>query len=219
MKKLAFFMSLFAMAIFILACGGQQATETGTTETEEHGHAHDDGHAHDHAEGEKKEAATTVVSETDTYKTVILEDGIASPRKEMTGKIGDATITLNYGSPSLKGRDILTLTPHGELWRTGANMCTTIEVSKDVMIEGQKLSAGKYSVFTIPNADEWVVAFNKDTDQGGTRSYDEAKDAFRINVKPTKLSSTSEAMEFVIDGDAVALQWGNTKVPFSVSAS
>jgi len=224
MKKLAFLISLFAIAIFVVACGDQQATNTSATDgpkTEEHGHDHDDDsdHDHDNEKGHDDDSSASVVTENDTYKTVILEDGIPSPLKKMTGKIGETTVTVTYGSPSLRDRDILTLTPHGELWRTGANMCTTIEVSKDVMIEGEKLTAGKYSIFTIPNKDEWVIAFNTDTDQGGTRSYKEDKDALRINVKPTALSTSSEAMEFVIDGSSVALQWGNVKVPFAVSAS
>jgi len=215
MKKLAFFLSLFAIALFVVACGGEQATSTSSSDgpkTEENGHDNDS------EEGDNQDNTVTVVTENDSYKTVILEDAI-SPRKEMKGEIGEATITVNYGSPSLKGRDMLTLTPHGELWRTGANMCTTIEVSKDVMIEGKKLAAGKYSLFTIPNAEEWVVAFNTDTDQGGTRSYKEEKDALRVKVKSASISTASEAMEFIIDGSAVALQWGTVKVPFAVSAS
>ncbi|MEL6923762.1 MAG: DUF2911 domain-containing protein [Bacteroidota bacterium] len=208
MKKFALLFSLLALTISFVACGGGEATQVNNTAEEPKEKTP--------APAEETAPAPTVVAETGSYKTVILEDGIKSPRKEMTGAIGTANITVNYGSPSLRGRDILTLTPHGELWRTGANMATIFEVSKDVMVEGKELKAGKYSLFTIPGEEEWVVAFNEDTDQGGTRSYKEDKDALRVTVKPEATATTSEAMEFVIEGDEVALQWGNTKVPFAI---
>ena len=200
------------MTFFIIACGGEGATDsTADTQTEEPAETPTP------EKEEEEPAVPKVVTENASYKTVIIEDGIASPRKEMTGNIGEASIIVNYGSPSLRGRELITLTPHDKLWRTGANMATTIEVSKEVMIEGKKLSAGKYAIFTIPGKNEWVVAFNKDTDQGGTRSYDEAKDALRINVKPVKIDKPSEAMEFIIEDNNIALVWGDVKVPFSVS--
>src|SRR5687768_6088324 len=74
-----------------------------------------------------------------------------------------ATITINYGQPSVKGRTIgKDLEPmEGKVWRAGANEATVFETDKDVTIEGKSLPAGKYAFFTIDNGSEWTLIFNK----------------------------------------------------------
>ena len=199
---------LFGFLILASACApAEQAAEEATAEATEE-------------EATTEEAEPTVVASTESYTTVVLEDGIASPRKEMKGAIGDAEITVGYGSPSVKGREIWGgLNPFDKLWRTGANGATTIEFSQDVTIEGQPLAAGKYSVFSIPTAESVTIIFNTDTDQRGTSSYDEAKDALRVTVAPQPQEASQEAMEFMIEGDQVVLSWDTWKVPFTVAAA
>ncbi|MEY4727976.1 MAG: hypothetical protein RLZZ390_500 [Bacteroidota bacterium] len=83
-----------------------------------------------------------------------------SPAQTASGKAGNATVTINYGSPSVKGRKIWgDLVPYGKVWRTGANDATTIEFSADVKIEGQPLAKGKYALFTIPEENGWTIIF------------------------------------------------------------
>jgi hypothetical protein len=130
-------------------------------------------------------AEAKVVASTESYTTKITEDGIASPRKMMSGTIGDAEIMIDYGSPAVKGRTVWgDLEKFGTVWRAGANSATIIEFSGDVTIEGEALPAGKYALFVIPNADNAVVIFNKVTDQWGAGKYDEAEDALRVTVAP-----------------------------------
>ena len=165
-------------------------------------------------------AEPQVVASTEAYTTVILEDGIASPRKEMKGSIGDAGITINYGSPSMKERTIWgDLVPFGELWRTGANAGTTIEISQDVTVEGEALPAGKYSIFTIPSEDNVIVIFNKEPEQRGTGGYNEAEDALRVTVTPQAQDADLETLEFMISGDNIVMAWANWQVPVAVAAA
>ncbi|MEM0994441.1 MAG: DUF2911 domain-containing protein [Bacteroidota bacterium] len=167
---------------------------------------------------EASEAAMEVAAPSgENYSTAILETDIPSPRKEMTGTIGDVNVTVNYGSPSVKGRTIWgDLEPYDEVWRTGANKATTIEFSKDVTVEGEALAAGKYALFTIPREGDWTVIFSKKSDQFGDYNYDEADDALRVDVSPTTLSESVEQMEFVIEGNQVMFHWDKMGVPFSV---
>jgi Protein of unknown function (DUF2911). len=127
------------------------------------------------------------------------------------------TITIDYSQPSVKGRTIgKDIAPYGKVWRTGANEPTTIEVSKDVQVEGQHLPAGKYSLYSIPGADEWTIIINKKTTGWGTQ-YDESQDALRIKVKPGKAPQFTEKMTFTISkSGTVSLLWGNEKVDFNV---
>ena len=109
-------------------------------------------------------------------------------------------------------------TPYGEVWRTGANEATTFEVNKDVEIEGQKLSAGKYSLFTIPGEKEWTLIFNKEASQWGAYNYKVEEDALRVTLKPEKVKEMSERLTFKINEKAgkVTLYWENIAVPFTV---
>lgn len=72
-------------------------------------------------------------------------------------------ITIDYCSPYKKDRKIFGgLVPYGQVWRTGANEATTFDTSADLMISGERLPAGKYTLWTIPGEDHWEVIFNSE---------------------------------------------------------
>ena len=153
-----------------------------------------------------------------TYETSVLKDGIASPRKELRGRIGDAMITINYGSPSVKGRDIWGgLVPYGRVWRTGANEATSITLSQDVKVGDGTLPAGTYGFFTIPEDGKCTVIFNENAEQWGSGSYEEGKDVLRVEVNTEEAAEASETMEFMIEGDKIVLVWDKLSIPFKVS--
>jgi hypothetical protein len=130
------------------------------------------------------------------------------------------TVSIDYSQPSVKGRTIGTdLEPmEGKVWRTGANEATVFEVDKDVKIEDQPLSAGKYGLFTIMNGDEWTIIFNKTWKQWGAFSYKEADDALRVKVKSIKAAQFSERMTFLVGKDGkITLLWGDIEVDFMVN--
>ncbi|MES2133183.1 MAG: DUF2911 domain-containing protein [Bacteroidota bacterium] len=130
---------------------------------------------------------------------------IESPRDSVTGKIGQATITVNYGSPSVKGRKIWgDLVPYGKVWRAGANQATTFTTDKAIMVEGKALPAGKYSFFAIPTEKEWTIVFNKVANQWGAYDYKEKDDALRVTVKPAKISPSAERLKYTVLGNEVS---------------
>ncbi|WP_276363432.1 DUF2911 domain-containing protein [Daejeonella sp. H1SJ63] len=138
------------------------------------------------------------------------------PAKVSQTLASGAEISIDYSQPSIKGRSLSTLAPAGKVWRTGANEATVFETSKDVTIEGRKLAAGKYSLYTIPGDKEWVIIFNKTWKQWGT-VYKEAEDALRVNVKPGKASAFTEKMTFeIVKNGKVSLAWADTQIEFRV---
>ena len=140
-----------------------------------------------------------------------------SPPAEATGKVGDATVTINYSSPAVKGREIWGgLVPYGKVWRAGANEATTVTVDKDVMVEGKALPAGTYSFYTIPGEDEWTVIFNKTAKQWGTQ-YDEKQDALRVTAKPQKSASMNERLAYEVTDDGIVLRWENLELPVAIA--
>ncbi|RKS94140.1 Protein of unknown function (DUF2911) [Flavobacterium limicola] len=141
----------------------------------------------------------------------------SSSKEVATGKINGAKITINYGSPSVNGREIWgKLVPFNQVWRAGANDATTFETDKEVTIEGSKLPAGKYSFFVIPNEKECVIIFNKEAKQWGAYKYKEKEDQLRFTVKQKVAKAKAEKLVYVIEKNTVSLNWDNWTIPFSV---
>ena len=145
------------------------------------------------------------------------QDKPTSTKEVVTGKINGATITINYGSPSVKGREIWgKLVPFNQVWRAGANDATTFETDKEVTIEGSKLPAGRYSFFVIPNEKECVIIFNKEAKQWGAYKYKEKEDQLRVTVKQKVAKTKAEKLVYLIEKNTVSLNWENWTIPFSV---
>lgn len=143
-----------------------------------------------------------------------------SPPAFVSQKVGDLSVMVKYYQPAVKGRLVFgtkeqkALVPYGEVWRTGANEATTIEISRDAQIQGKTLAKGTYSVFTIPGPTEWTVIFNKVAKQWGAYSYKADQDVLRVSgnvteVAPTErftinLSATGQ-LSFVWDKSSVSV--------------
>jgi hypothetical protein len=155
-----------------------------------------------------------------------------SQKAAVTQRIGiDTDITISYSRPGVRGRAIWgELVPYGLAkgdhysnmepypWRGGANECTTIEFSRDVRVNGMKLSAGKYSLHFIPSQKTWIVIFNRNNTLWGSYKYKESEDALRVKVTPVK-APFQEWLLYGFDeiGDFAAtafLHWAELKVPF-----
>ncbi len=144
-----------------------------------------------------------------------------SPKATVSQTVGLTDVTITYCRPSVKGRVIWGgLVPYDQVWRTGANEATTITFADDVTIDGTKLAAGTYGLFTIPGKDEWTIIFNKTAKQWGAYQYKEADDALRIKVKPHSVD-LHEMLTFVFpavsaESATVALVWEKLAVPFTI---
>ncbi len=145
-----------------------------------------------------------------------------SPPATATGKIDRATITINYSSPSVKGRKIWGgLVPYGEAWRAGANEATILETDQAIKVEGKALPAGKYSLFAIPGESEWTIILNSETGQwgvkrGGKANRDAAKDVLAVKVKPAKSASMAERLAYEVTPAGFVLRWENLEVPVAL---
>jgi len=140
-----------------------------------------------------------------------------SPPAEVSSTVHGANLKIAYSSPSVKGRVIWgDLVPYGKVWRTGANEATVFETDKDIKINGEKLAAGKYALFTIPGEKEWVFIFNAVWDQWGAFKYDQAKDVLRVTAKPMTSTQFNEQMKFEIKDKMIALSWEKLTVELEV---
>lgn len=146
----------------------------------------------------------------------------ASPPGMAEQLVGLTHIKITYSRPAKRGRKIFgDLVPYGELWRTGANHCTIFECDDIVVIAGDTLMPGKYSLFTIPGPDGWGVMFNKNTDLWGKEKYmeDQVVLKTKAEVMPCEPhESFTISFDAVKDDQArVDFVWENTRASFTIS--
>ena len=145
----------------------------------------------------------------------------ASPEAEVAYANGDLKIDIDYSRPYKKGREIFGgLVPYDVTWRTGANEATTFETNQDLMIGGKTLLAGKYTLWTVPHAENWEVVFNKKMYGWGVNmdekaSREPAEDAVVTTVPVETVPREVEQFTInVVDGNVPTLElvWDKTKV-------
>ncbi|HEY4326213.1 MAG TPA: DUF2911 domain-containing protein [Mucilaginibacter sp.] len=118
-----------------------------------------------------------------------------SSTQSIVQDFGLGKINLVYSRPDVKGRKIFgDMEPYGAVWRTGANSATVIKFSDDVTMEGNKIPAGEYGLFSIPGESEWTIIISKQPKQWGAYSYKEADDFLRFKVKTEHLATLTETM-------------------------
>lgn len=126
-------------------------------------------------------------------------------------------VKVVYGSPRKRDRVVFgELVPYGEVWRLGANEATELTVTKAVMFAGKHLNPGTYSVFAIPNQNQWTIIVNRTLGLWGSYNYKQDTDVFRVEVPATTGSETHEAFTLKLDkatgGADLLILWDKTRV-------
>jgi hypothetical protein len=100
-------------------------------------------------------------------------------------------------------------------------MATTLEVGKDVKINGQPLAKGKYSVWLVVRpAGQWTAVLDPRTKLFHTQHPDSAANQLRFAVTPGAAPFT-EALTWSFSGIkrtgvVLAMEWGTTRVAFDI---
>jgi hypothetical protein len=91
-----------------------------------------------------------------------------------------------YSRPHLQGRRIFhEVLKYGEPWRLGANESTELDLYREVTIQGKKIKAGRYVLYSIPEQDKWTIILNSNIDSWGLHP-DPSKDIARFIVTPSQ---------------------------------
>lgn len=142
--------------------------------------------------------------------------GVLSPRQTAYAAFQQGPITVNYGSPAVRGRTVWggVLIPFDSIWRTGANEAAHLATSKTIQFgDNLTLAPGLYTIWTQhTQSGTWLIV-NKQVGQWGT-GYNPANDLGRVQMT---LANTPEHVEdFTITvrplpqgRGAIDLAWGD----------
>jgi hypothetical protein len=147
----------------------------------------------------------------------------ASPPAEANVTLSGKSVVIHYSSPRLRGRTIGgDIVPYGEVWRTGANPATTLITPTNLKIGTLDVPAGTYTLFTLPNKDQWLFIVSKKTGEWGI-PYPEGNDLGRTPMMSKPMSSSQEDMSISFENTHGAttelhVKWGTTDQYVTVKA-
>jgi len=152
---------------------------------------------------------------------------IKSPRISTEAVLGRKLLKIDYGSPSVRGREVMgKLVPYGKVWAIGANKAATFSTEVDIIFEGLQVPQGTYTLFSVPSEKSWEIIVNKRLDLWCKTPYGsevQASEVGRVRVQTNKLSVPVEQLyiSFVKSGNGVVLriEWEKTRADVNISAN
>jgi hypothetical protein len=143
----------------------------------------------------------------------------ASQRGTVSQTVGATLFSIVYDRPVARARTLFGpggVVPYGREWTPGANRATTLEITGDVLVERMALPAGKYSIWAVPQAEEWTIVFSKANDVFHI-PYPAGQDVLRVKVRTTT-GNHMETLAYYFpivgpDSTVMHIHWGTVVVP------
>jgi hypothetical protein len=149
--------------------------------------------------------------------------GRLSEKGTVAQTVGNTTVTVEYYRPVARGRDSVfgRIVRWGEHWTPGANWASTIEVDRDLRVEGKLLPRGKYSIWTVARPDTWSVAFHRTARRFHLALPDASDRALEVTARaergPHTEVLTFDFPEVAVGAATLRLRWGTLSVPLHLT--
>ncbi|MFK8045644.1 MAG: DUF2911 domain-containing protein [Crocinitomicaceae bacterium] len=168
--------------------------------------------------------STAVVQEVSETETLPEKKKPKSPRMQSTSQVNGSDVTIDYGSPFVKGRTIWgELVPFNKVWRAGANETTKLVLSDDMKIAGKEVKAGTYGLLIEPKTEgSWTVILNTAWDYDkhgiwGSNGYKEENDVVRLEIAPTFVDELQESLTFSLDEGNLSFAWEYARFELNIA--
>ena len=135
-------------------------------------------------------------------------------RGEAKATVAGKTVAIDYGRPSLKGRDMLGQAQIGQAWRMGADAATGLTTEAELSFGTVSVPKGEYILTaTKVAADQWTLNILAKADRAkvadvplATAKLPASVEMFTIDLKAEK------------DKGELKLSWGTTGLATSFTA-
>jgi hypothetical protein len=137
-----------------------------------------------------------------------------NPRGEATAMVADKAVSIEYGRPSLKGRDMLAQAQIGQAWRMGADTATGLKTDADLSFGSVQVPKGEYVLTaTKVAADEWHL---------NVLAKDDRAKVADIPLAMSKVDPSVEMFTVELKGDKdkgeFKMMWGTTELKADFTA-
>jgi hypothetical protein len=168
--------------------------------------------------------AAMLIAASTNFSQAQLKLPSLSPTTKVTQDFSLSTIEINYSRPSIRGRKIFgDVVQYGNVWRTGANSASKIKFGEDVDINGVKVKAGEYALYSIPDKESWEIILNTGTGNWGAGGYSKENDVLRFNVKPVPMEGVCQTFTIGISDISytsckLEMMWERVKIQIPIVA-
>lgn len=137
-------------------------------------------------------------------------------RGEAKATIGNANVSIEYGRPGLKGRDMLKMMPVGGVWRVGADAATTITSNVDLDFGGARVAKGNHILLTrLAEPGKWSLVVSSK----GAMQYEPSAKLAEVPIDYQDGKESVEDMTITLtskDGRGVIeIAWGTARLTAS----
>jgi hypothetical protein len=151
--------------------------------------------------------------------------GRVTPRQQVDTDIAACHISIEYGGPFKRGREIWgSLVSWNHWWMPGADETTTLSTSTPIVLGDLKVPAGDHTLYTVPGEKQFLLVVNKELGTFHTY-YNQRADLGRVPMTLRRLQEPVEEMTFTVEpradgGGTLALSWDDREysVAFTVGA-
>lgn len=142
---------------------------------------------------------------------IALAHGNARGKAKAT--VGKAQVTIVYGRPALRGRDMLKKISPGQIWRLGADIPTTLESSAALDFGGKRVAKGKHILLARLNSPgHWSLIVSSQTAQ----HYKPQAKLAEIPLKFLEAKSSVEELRITLSGRGgrgrIEIAWGTSRL-------
>jgi hypothetical protein len=134
--------------------------------------------------------------------------------------VGKAHVSIEYGRPELKGRDMLSKMQPGAVWRIGANEATTLTTDADLDFAGKRLAQGKHILLArLAKGGKWSLAASSK----GAFQFEESAVLAEVPLTRTNAKDSVEQLTISIkaqgDKGTIEIAWGTARLSGSFACA
>jgi len=130
--------------------------------------------------------------------------------------VGNAKVTITYGRPTLKGRDLSKMIQPGQVWRIGADMPTTLESDQDLDFGGTRVPKGKHVLLaqlTAPG--QWSLIVSSQPVSHYQPAAKLAEVPMTVETAPNSIEELSISLANNGGSGTIEIAWGTSKLSAS----
>jgi hypothetical protein len=135
-----------------------------------------------------------------------------NPRGEAKVIMNGKQVVIDYGRPSLKGRDMLGQAEKGQAWRMGADAATTLKSEADLA----------FGAVAVPKGDYTLTAKKVDEGKWHLVITDKDKKAVEVPLATTSVKESVEVFTIELSGEKgkgeLEMTWGTTSLKAAFTA-
>jgi hypothetical protein len=134
-------------------------------------------------------------------------------RGQAKAEIGKAQVAIDYGRPTLKGRDMLKRIQPGQVWRLGSDAATTIESNVDLDFGGTRVPKGKHILLgRLAEPGKWTLIVSSKS----AMQYEPGAKIAEVPMEFSEVSDPVEELSIKLSNEGgrgvIEIEWGSARL-------